>query len=170
MAKDILTSVIQFFILIFFQVLILDKISLFGIATPMVYILFILNLPTNTSRWLVLLSSFLLGISIDIFAGQTGIHSFSSTFLGFIRPYILNLYSPTALENSSYRPNLSRLGFVHYLSYLFLLIFLHHLVCFLIGIFSFSEIFHTFLRLIFSTLSTLILILLIDLIFFRHRT
>ena len=77
MRREILTSVIQYIVLVFFQVLILDKISLFGIATPMIYVLFILNLPMNTSRWLTLLASFFIGISIDIFSGQTGIHSFS---------------------------------------------------------------------------------------------
>ncbi|MBQ6754270.1 MAG: hypothetical protein IJR03_03595 [Bacteroidales bacterium] len=169
MRREILTSVIQYIVLVFFQVLILDKISLFGIATPMIYVLFILNLPMNTSRWLTLLASFFIGISIDIFSGQTGIHSFSCTFIGFIRPYLLTMYSTGPIENAVQRPTLSRLGFSHYLSYSFVLVFVHHFLCFLIGIFSFSEFFHTFLRLIVSVVATMIIILITELIFFRSK-
>ncbi len=168
MIKDVIIGIIQFIVLVFFQVLILDNISLWGFANPMVYVWFILMLPYNTARWLTLLSSFLLGMSIDVFSGQIGIHAFACTFLGFIRPVFLNMFSGS-IENTSRRPCVARLGFVNFLSYSFILVFIHHFICFLIGIFTFSEIGQTLLRCIVSTLFTTVIILIADLIFFRKN-
>ncbi len=168
MIKDLIISIVQYILLILFQVLILDNISLWGFCTPFVYIWFVVLLPYNTSRWLLLLSSFLLGVGIDIFAGQTGVHAFSSTFIGFVRPYILGMYSGT-IENTSQRPSISRLGFANYLSYSFILVFLHHFLCFLIGVFSFSEILHILLRCIVSVIVTMIIIIVLDTIFYRKK-
>ena len=52
MIKDLIISIVQLIILILFQVLILDNISLWGFCTPFVYIWFVLLLPYNTSFFL----------------------------------------------------------------------------------------------------------------------
>ena len=57
----------RFIVLVLFQVLVLNNIQFSGYVNPFMYVLFILLLPFETPRWLLLLSGFLLGLSVDIF-------------------------------------------------------------------------------------------------------
>ncbi len=67
MTSNWLKQLILFVMLILIQVLVLNHISFMGYATPFLYIYFILKMPLGTNRNLLILLSFLLGISVDIF-------------------------------------------------------------------------------------------------------
>ncbi len=166
MIKEITISVLQFITLILLQVFVLDNISFWGFATPMIYIWFIMLLPYNTPKWLVLLSSFALGMSIDIFAGQTGIHACVCTFIGFIRPILLNTFSGN-IETANVRFTMSRIGFANFVLYTLETVFIHHLLCFLLGVFSFEQIGQTLLRCVITTLLTSIMIIIADSVFYK---
>ena len=74
------------------QSLILNKINLFGYATPYVYIFFILTLNAGLSRNSLLLWGFFIGFFIDIFSNTPGINAASSTFIAFIQPPLVRLF------------------------------------------------------------------------------
>ena len=58
----------QFVLLLALQVLVLNNIEIFGYMNPYLYIIFILMLPANLNRNLVVLLGFALGFCVDIFA------------------------------------------------------------------------------------------------------
>lgn len=166
MIKDIVISIIQFIVLVLVQVFVLDNISFWGFVTPMIYVWFIMLLPYDTPKWVVLLSSFALGVCVDIFAGQTGIHAFACTFTGFVRPVLLNTFSGN-IDTSNVRFTMSRIGFANFVFYTLTTVFIHHFLCFLLGVFSFAEIGQILLRCFVSTLLTSLMIIICDAIFFK---
>ena len=83
--------VLSFILLLLFQIIIVNSVSLWGIITPMVYILFILILPFQTPRWLVVLLGFLMGFSVDMFTGVLGLHAIASGLIAFLRMPIINV-------------------------------------------------------------------------------
>ena len=54
------------------QVLILNHIHLFNVATPLVYVYFILLFPRNQQRWVSILLAFFLGLILDSFSNTPG--------------------------------------------------------------------------------------------------
>ena len=68
------------------QILIFNNINLFGYLNPYPYVLFILLYPVNSNKSVLLLSSFTLGILLDMFANSDGIHATASVILAYIRP------------------------------------------------------------------------------------
>ena len=71
MSFELIKRLAVFFILCVVQILFLNHIRLFGVATPMLYILFVIIFHRNTPKWALLLWSFALGLAIDVFSKVT---------------------------------------------------------------------------------------------------
>ena len=67
MINNILRGFIYFVVLVLVQVLILNNIHFLRVATPFLYLYFILKMPVGSSRMNVVFFSFLIGLTIDIF-------------------------------------------------------------------------------------------------------
>ena len=87
-------NIIRFLILILFQVLVLDNILLNGYLNPYFYVLFIILMPFETPRWLLLISGFLLGLSVDLFENTLGMHAAATVFMALVRPWVLSIFAP----------------------------------------------------------------------------
>ena len=85
MIINILQIILRFIVLVAIQVFILNNIQLGGVINPYLYILFLLTLPVQTPRLLLLLIGFALGISIDMFQNSTGIHAFACVLIAFFK-------------------------------------------------------------------------------------
>ena len=94
MNKLVLKNVLRFIFLIGIQVLVLNNVLFMNYINPYIYILFILLLPFDTARWLLLVLSFALGFSVDAFQNTMGLHAFSCVFIAFIRRPILYFLLP----------------------------------------------------------------------------
>ena len=81
-------------LLILFQILVLNNIQFSGYVNPYVYIMIILVLPSVTPAWLVLIISFLTGLTIDLFSGSPGMHASATLLAGFARPLCSEDYFP----------------------------------------------------------------------------
>jgi hypothetical protein len=169
MLNAIIRNIIRFIILILVQVLIIDNMELGRFINPFIYVLFIVLLPFETPNWLLLISGFILGISIDMFNDTAGMHAAACVFMAYIRPGILKLFSPREGYEIGTQPTIQHLGVPWFVSYSAILILLHHLVLFYIEIFRFSEFFSTFFRVIVSSLFTLILVVLSQYLFYRKK-
>jgi len=153
-------NIIRFIILVLIQVLIFDNVMLNGFFNPYIYILFILLMPFETPRWLLLVSGFLMGLSIDLFSNTLGMHTAATVFIAFLRPWVLGILAPRDGYESDTQPRIHYYGLRWFAGYTLILTFLHHLTLFYIEVFQFHDFFSTFLRVILSTLlstSTLIL-------------
>lgn len=85
MNNTILNS-IRFVVFLALQILLFNNINLFGYLNPYPYILFVLLYPVNSNKSILLISSFALGILLDMFANSGGIHAMASLVLAYIRP------------------------------------------------------------------------------------
>lgn len=170
--------IIQFILIMSFQILILNSIvikstlTLGGIPVfiPMIYPLLILTLPLNTPSWLTMLLGFFIGITMDVFGNTPGVHASACVLLGYIRPYLLNLFFQQNIkELGTAIPSLFRMGFSSFMLYVLLAIFTHHFFFYMIQIWSFKNLIIILGKTILSTFLTLILILLIQLLFSNRK-
>ncbi len=162
-----LKNFIRFVVLVFIQVGILNHIQVSGFINPYMYILLILLLPFETPNWLLLIVSFLLGFSIDLFSGTLGIHASACTFMGYARPYLLKMISFRDGYEVGTVPGIADFGFSWFFKYALIFTFLHHSFLFFVEAFSFSNFAEILVRIVFSTVFTLILIVSSQFIMFK---
>ena len=117
MKLDYLYEVLLFVVLIVLQVLIFNQISVFGFATPFLYIYFLLKLPIGRNVFYVIIIGFLLGFIIDIFLNTPGINAAATTLVATFRQSLLRLFY-TKDETEEYIPSIyTALGpFIKYVS------------------------------------------------------
>jgi hypothetical protein len=124
-----------------------------------------LLLPFETPRWLLLVSSFLIGLSVDVLMQTWGMHTFASVFAGYIRPYILKVIAPRDGFDAGTQPGIKHFGFEWFIiKYSAIIVLAHHFILFYLEAFKFHQFFSTLLRVILSTIFTLILITLSQLL------
>jgi len=93
--------IILFILLVFLQVWLFDNIHLFGIATPLLYIYFLIKIPIRTNRNVIILLSALLGFIIDIFGSTLGLNMLVMVICGFLRYYLIRLFAPRDIPDDS---------------------------------------------------------------------
>jgi len=164
MSKDIIINILRFILLILLQVLVLNNINLGGYLNPYVYVMFILLLPFETPNWLLLLSAFVLGFTIDIFTASMGMHAAAATFMAFLRPSVSRIIHSRKEYEPGIKPGINDLGIRWFFSYTLILVFAHNLLLFFVEVFRFEEFFTTMSRVILSTMLSTLLIILINLL------
>jgi rod shape-determining protein MreD len=159
----------QFTFLVLLQVFVLNNVAFSGYVNPYLYVLFILMLPFDTPRWLSLILAFLLGLSVDIFTSTLGMHIAACLFMAYSREHLLALFSPRDGYDPVLSPTIHDMGTVWFLSYVSTLTFLHHAFLFSIEAFRISEFFSIMGRALLSTIFTLILIFISQLLIYRKK-
>lgn len=168
MIKEITRHLGNFFLLLLIQVLILNHIEFSGFINGYLYVLFILILPFETPKWLLLIAAFMMGFSVDLFCQTLGIHTLATITMAFIRPYLLEVISPREGYDIGVRPNVNSFGFYWFLKYAIILVLAHHFVLFYTETFHFHQFFSTFFRVILSSMFTIILIILSQLLILKR--
>lgn len=169
MNRIFLLNILRFILLIFTQVFLLKNMVFYDLNVPFLYILFILLLPFETPNFLLFLLSFLLGISIDLFSDTLGLHAGACTVLAFVRIFFINVTVQKDNYDSDPEPTLGIMGFRWFFFYSLLLTLIHHFFLFNLEVFKFSEILNTLSRVIISSLFTLTLIFITELVFYRKK-
>ncbi|MFC2112014.1 rod shape-determining protein MreD [Bacteroidota bacterium] len=160
-------NIIRFLILVLVQILVLNNIQVSGYIVPNFYILFILLLPFETPRWLLLFSAFAIGMSVDLFMQTPGMHAAATVFMAWLRPWVLGMSAPRDGYEPGTFPRLFYYGFQWFLRYTVILVLAHHFILFYIEVFRFTEFFSTLLRVLLSSLFSVILIMLSQYFIFR---
>ena len=167
MISIISRNIVRFISLIIFQILILNNINFSGFVNPYLYILFVLLLPFETPKWFLIISAFLLGLSIDIFSDSLGMHASATVLVAFFRPYVLNLIAPRDGYEPGTFPRVFYYGFFWFVKYSALLIVVHHFFFFVIEAFNFQDFNITIIKVFFSSVFTLIVVILSQFLIFR---
>jgi len=167
MIKLLGRNIIRFAVLVLVQILVLNNIQISGYIVPNFYILFVLLLPFETPRWLLLISAFALGISVDIFTQTPGMHAAATVFMAFLRPWVLEMSSPRDGYEPGTFPRMFYYGFQWFLRYTIILVLAHHFILFYIEVFRLTEFFSTLLRVLLSSLFSVILIILSQYFIYR---
>ncbi len=166
MNKGAIWYITLFVVVVLVQVLFMNNIQFSGLVNPYFYVLFILLMPLNTPRYVLLLLGFLLGIVIDIFVNTPGIHASSSVFMAFMRPFVINA-SNVDDSDKMIIPSISNIGFSWFLKYAGILIMLHHVFLFFVEIFTFSGFINTLMRAVLSSLFSLVFVVISQFLIFR---
>ena len=162
-------NISRFIFLVLFQVLILNHINLGGFVNPYFYIYFILLLPFATPRWLLLISAFLLGFSVDLFTHTLGLNTAASVLTAFARPFVITFISSGTEYETGERPSLKNQDQKWFSYYSIILILIHHFALFYLEIFRFREFFTTFLRVLLSSAFTFLLVMVSEYLFYYRQ-
>ncbi len=162
MINSIIRYSLIFIILVLLQILLFDNIQFSGYVNPYVYIMFILLLPVEIPAWLLLLLSFALGFTIDLFSGSPGMHSSATLLAGFVRPHVLRLIAPRDGYESGSGPSMQAFGFRWFLTYTVIIILVHHTALFYLEVFRLTGFFRTFARVLVSSLFSVTFILFLE--------
>ncbi|MBQ2127784.1 MAG: rod shape-determining protein MreD [Prevotella sp.] len=136
MTLDSLKRLLIFVVLCLAQVLVLNRIHLFGYATLLLYVYFVLLFPRNYPKWAILLWCFALGLVNDTFSNTPGVACASLTLLGVIQPYFLELFVPRD-ASADFNATLRSLSWGKYLAYAVPMVLFYSLVFFAIEAFNF---------------------------------
>jgi rod shape-determining protein MreD len=169
MLSELMRHGIRFIGLILVQGLILKNLEAGYLINPFLYILFILSLPFELPAWIGLLLAFALGFFVDVFYGTMGMHMAACTMMGWARPAILKFMNPRDGYEFGMQPTIQDMGRMWFISYAAILIFVHHFILFYLEIFSFREVWLTFVRVLVSTSATLLLVIITQFLFYRKR-
>jgi rod shape-determining protein MreD len=169
MIREYIKHIISFVALVLFQVFVLNNINLGGYLNPYFYVLFILLLPFETPRWLLLISAFFIGFFIDMFQNTMGINIAASVLMAFLRPYVIQMITSEQEYEPGLEPGIRDLGFIWFFSYSAILILVHHFALFYLEVFRFSEFFTTFYRMLASAVFTLVLVMMSQYLFIKQK-
>jgi hypothetical protein len=156
----------MFISLVLVQVLIFNQVQFSGFFNPYAYLLFIILLPLSTPRYLILILAFLLGLIIDIFSNSLGVHSAATVFAAYARPLVIRLISNREDDKSDY-PGLHQNKLIWFVNYVLIMVLLHHTVLFYLEVYTFTNFFNTFYRVILSSLFSIIIIVLSQFLVFK---
>lgn len=154
-----LTNSFRFIGLILLQVVVFNHINLFGFINPMIYIAWIFLFPFRKNISLLLILSFILGLSVDFFSDSGGINAAATLFIAFIRLPILKLVLNKS-DFDYYSFNLRTVSFSKAFLFIAVLTIIHHLIVFSLAYFSFKDVISVILNALSTSVFTIILIIL----------
>ncbi len=143
------------------QVLVLNHIHVGGYATPFLYVYFILKLDSGVSRNGLMLWAFCLGLFIDIFSSTPGMNAAATVWLAFLRPSLFRLFTSRDIQDTI-KPSMATIGVGAFVKYVIAGVLIHHTALMIIEAFSFFDFPIMLLKILTSSLFTVLCILCID--------
>ena len=157
----LVNRLVMFVVLLLVQVLVLNHVWLFNVATPLLYVYFAITFPRNTAKGEVLLWCFSLGLLIDIFSNTPGLAAGTLTLIGMGQTYLLELFVPRdSAENLE--TSAATLGWGKFCMLSGILTLAYCLIFFILEAFNFFDWQLWLLRAVCSAALTLVLMLAIE--------
>ncbi|MBI1767831.1 MAG: Rod shape-determining protein MreD [Bacteroidetes bacterium] len=89
-------------------------------------------MPIETSNLFLMIAGFAIGFTVDIFYNSLGLHAFTMVFIAYLRNFWLGTITPQGGYDLGALPNLPSQGVQWFLVYAVPLVFIHHLILFLV--------------------------------------
>lgn len=169
--STLVKNIFRFWLLILFQAWVLDKVHLHHMVTPYLYFLFILWLPFSMNRALLMFLAFLLGFTLDGFRHHPGFHAAACVLIAYLRPFVINVLIPGDTKDITFRePSVRSMGgLMPYIVYAAILSTVHNAWLFMLEAWQFSNFWYFLVKTVFSTVISLLLILMTELLFSRKQ-
>jgi len=161
MTKTVIQFILLFLALLVLQ-LVCNKIVLFNIAMPIVFIYLILRLPVNLHGGWVLTVAFFSGLIIDIFNNTPGMNALSCTIMAAMRRPVFNLFVSRENDMNIPIPSVDSMGVGDYFKYMATLVTVYCALIFLIQAFSLHNIALTLARIAASSVLSIVIIFGLD--------
>lgn len=129
---------ISVFFFLFLQVFVFRNLVLFDYAFCFIYVGALLQAPIQVDRVLLLFYAAAIGFIVDLFYDSIGIHMGAAVLMMFVRKWVLEWLKPSGGYEAGEVPKIWTQGITWYVSYVFVLCFVHHLMVFLVESSNFS--------------------------------
>ena len=159
MNSTLLVNSARFILLLAAQVLIFNRIDLFGFINPFPYVLFIILYPVNGNKSGLLVASFFLGLLMDMFCNSGGVHAAACLILAYYRPAIFKFSFGLSYEYQTVK--LNDILTPERFSFLLIAVVIHHFVLFVLEVFKISFLWDILIRTLLSTIFTIITCIII---------
>jgi len=126
--------------LVFLQLLIFDRINLFGFMNPSIYIIVLITHRYDLDQFNFIVVGFLLGFMLDVLGQTAGAHSLSCVTISFLRPMITKFSLGPNYDDFS-TPFSSGILISNRILYCLLIIIIHE---FILNAYSYFNWIHTF--------------------------
>ncbi|MDY6294595.1 MAG: hypothetical protein SPL78_10950 [Bacteroidales bacterium] len=160
--KNTLFHFLILFVALLVAQVICSKIVLFSVAMPVIYIYLILRLPLNYSLNWTLTIAFLFGLFVDMFNNTQGMNSLACVVMTIVRRPVFDMFILRDDEDNDPIPSMDSLGITGYLKYMATLVTIYCAVLFLTQAFTLHNFPLTLLRIIASSVLSILLIFGID--------
>ena len=158
MGNDVIKYALWFIGAILTQALVFNNIGFAGYVNPYPYIFFLILMPASFRGVRALTIAFLFGLCLDLFSGTGGLHAAACTWLALIRPVIFEVISPRESFEKDMVPSATAYGLLWLIMYVLACVILHHFWLFFAEAFTFSGMFFTLGRSLFSAVFSVFLI------------
>ncbi|WP_412560087.1 rod shape-determining protein MreD [Winogradskyella sp. MIT101101] len=167
MNNVVASNSIRFVVLLLVQVVLFSNVNFMGYINPYIYIIFIFLFPIRETRMVLLITSFLLGMLVDMFSDSGGVHAAAAVFLAYSRPVLLKSSFGMLYEHQTIKFSNTDLGSL--ITYVTFGTLIHHFVLFSLEVFNISSILLILKKTLFSSIFTIILSVLIVILFSRNK-
>lgn len=169
MNKLVWRNIGRFALLLALQLVVLNHVYLGSYIMPMLYVLFILMLPTDMKRIPLLLVAFATGLVMDVMNNMLGFHALACTVVAMLRILFANRILTRGEPIVISTPSIYSVTPQYFISYLMLMYAAYYLVFFLLELFGFMGFGNMILATILSTLATTLLAVLYQFLFFKKE-
>lgn len=155
------SNILRFVLCILIQMLLFNRLWLFGVCHPYIYILFLLSLPIRIPRWVEMLIGAATGLVMDCICSSPGVHMAACTLISFFRPMMVKalVQEPDRVVQDI---SSAVIGRTEYLKLIVLIILIHHTAVFMLDAWSLAAMWITLLRIVLSSALTFLLIFAYD--------
>lgn len=145
------------------QMLLFNNLHFLGICHPFPYVIILLCLPMNLPRWAEMLIGAAVGLISDMICSSPGVHTAACVLVSYLRPMLVSHMVQNA-ERLTETVSSATVGRNIFLALTAILVPIHHFVVFLLEYWSLSQIGWVLLATLLSSLLTVLIILVLDLL------
>ncbi len=170
--NQILRQVLSGLLLILVQVFLANQMVLYDLATPYLFLVFLLFFPLDYPRPVQYLTGFTMGLMVDWLSlqGPLGLHAFCATMLMGIREPVVNFIgSSSGTYRSPGEVRLENQQGISYLAYFLPLIFVYLLLYVFLEAMAFQPFWLLIGKVFASSLYTFSICLILTYIFYKKR-
>ena len=165
--RIIFTHIFRFILFVLAQAWVFNKLEI-GFNTGiqvMIYPLFLMLLPFETTVFVLLIVAFVMGLFIDALSNTYGLHTSSLLLVAYMRPIVFKIFSPREGYDSLKESSIFEMGQRWFVSVFGLLLLIHHFWFFTIEMFKMNEILFVLQKTILSVPVSFLLCILLQVIF-----
>ena len=151
-------QIVRLVVVVLLQVLLFDHLQIAGWGLPMVYVLFLMNLPVQVPRWAEMLIGAIVGVVFDVWHSSLGVNMAACVAFCYLRPILLgNLIQD--LERVKGEVCSASIGSIEYVKSLAILTVVHHLLVFSLESWSWHNWWIVLLQTLLSSVLTILIII-----------
>ncbi len=166
----VVKNIIRFIFIMTVQLFVLNNVPpLHQFIVPYFYFVFLLWLPFKITRTALLFVAFAVGYVTDMFYKTPGLHLAACVLIAYVRPPFIQLLLPKeATEWGNEEPTRKTMGQVPYMTYVIIMTLIHHFYLILLEWLQFGSFIYFSGKLIGTSLISVLLIMIADLLFNRN--